>query len=119
MSNSIDPDETAHYEPSHLDLRCLHKPYGCIPRWQKAVSKIGLKDVFWLRAGISKVTRQNYQLPINISKKSCHLQKFSNTPRIYSRLSLSRVRLSRITAYLEVKIWSLFKHEHFTVMFNR
>ena len=27
---------------------------------------------------------------------------------IYSRLSLSRTRLSRITAYLEVKIWSLF-----------
>ena len=25
MSNSIDPDETAHYEPSHLDLRCLQK----------------------------------------------------------------------------------------------
>ena len=28
----------------------------------------------------------------------------------YSRLSLSRPRLSRITAYLEVKFWSLFKH---------
>ena len=26
----------------------------------------------------------------------------------YSRLSLSRTRLSRITAYLEVIIWSLF-----------
>ena len=26
MSNSVDPDETAHYEPSHLDLRCLQKP---------------------------------------------------------------------------------------------
>ena len=26
MSNSIDPDETAHYEPSHLDLHCLQKP---------------------------------------------------------------------------------------------
>ena len=25
MSNSVDPDETAHYEPSYLDLRCLHK----------------------------------------------------------------------------------------------
>ena len=23
MSNSVDPDETAHYEPSHLDLCCL------------------------------------------------------------------------------------------------
>ena len=26
MSNSVDPDETAHYKPSHLDLRYLHKP---------------------------------------------------------------------------------------------
>ena len=25
MTNSVDPDETAHYEPSHLDLRCLQK----------------------------------------------------------------------------------------------
>ena len=24
-SNSIDPNETAHYEPSHLDLCCLQK----------------------------------------------------------------------------------------------
>ena len=26
MSNSIDPDETTDYEPSHLDLGCLQKP---------------------------------------------------------------------------------------------
>ena len=26
MSNSVDPDETAHFEPSHLDLCCLEKP---------------------------------------------------------------------------------------------
>ena len=25
MSNSVDPDATAHYEPSHLDLCCLQK----------------------------------------------------------------------------------------------
>ena len=41
MSNSIDPDETAHYEPSHLDLRCLQKPviiaYGS--ERDKAMSK--------------------------------------------------------------------------------
>ena len=33
---------------------------------------------------------------------------------MYSWLSLSRPRLSRITAYLEVKIWSLPKHENLT-----
>ena len=32
----------------------------------------------------------------------------------YSWLSLSRTRLSRITAYLEVKIWSSPKHENLT-----
>ena len=25
MSNSVDPDDTTHYESSHLDLRCLQK----------------------------------------------------------------------------------------------
>ena len=34
--------------------------------------------------------------------------------RNYSWLSLSRPRLSRITAYLEVKIWSLAIHENLT-----
>ena len=33
---------------------------------------------------------------------------------IYSLLSLSRTRLSLITAYLEVKVWSLPKHENLT-----
>ena len=33
---------------------------------------------------------------------------------IYSRLSLSRLCLSRITAYLEEKIWSLYKHRNLT-----
>ena len=34
--------------------------------------------------------------------------------RIYSRLSLSRLCLSRMTAYLEVKIRPLFEHENVT-----
>ena len=33
---------------------------------------------------------------------------------MYSRLSLSRLRLSRIIAYLEEKTWSLFKHRNLT-----
>ena len=32
----------------------------------------------------------------------------------YSRFSLSRLYLSRITAYLEVNFWPLFKHENLT-----
>ena len=34
MSNSIDPDETAHYEPSHLDLCCLQKKNWMSYLWQ-------------------------------------------------------------------------------------
>ena len=36
------------------------------------------------------------------------LVKNGGTSTKYSRTSLSRTRLFRITAYLEVKIWSLF-----------
>ena len=34
--------------------------------------------------------------------------KAEKTQQRYSRTSLSRTRLFRITAYLEVKLWSLF-----------
>ena len=57
-------------------------------------------------------------------KKKKHAKIKSYTPIIvftyfghfsyYSRLSLSRPCLSRMTAYLEMKIWSLFKHENLT-----
>ena len=38
---------------------------------------------------------------------------------LYSWLSLSRPRLSRITAYFEVKIWFLPKHENLTIVEKR
>ena len=41
-------------------------------------------------------------------------KSYEQESRNYSWLSLSRPRLSRITAYLEVKIWSLPKHENLT-----
>ena len=34
MANSVDPDETAHYERSHLDLHCLQR-YQCWPAGMK------------------------------------------------------------------------------------
>ena len=53
--------------------------------------------------------------PSNMSLMLSMLGKASaNNVLKYSRLSLSRHRLSRITAYLEVKISSLFKYEHLT-----
>ena len=32
MTNSVDPDEMAHYEPSHLDLHCLQRFLFCSAR---------------------------------------------------------------------------------------
>ena len=49
-----------------------------------------------------------FNLKLNMGKKpngGCSLWKYVT---YYSRLSLSRPRLSRITAYLEMKFWSLF-----------
>ena len=49
-SNSVDLDETAHYEPSHLDLCCLQKPifiaYGS--ERVKVLSKFVADDILKL-----------------------------------------------------------------------
>ena len=45
MSNSEDPDETAHYEPSHLDLRCLPKPIIIACGSERVKDAGGLRDV--------------------------------------------------------------------------
>ena len=39
MANSVDPDETGHYERSHLDLHCLQRSLFCRMK--------GLKDDFY------------------------------------------------------------------------
>ena len=49
---------------------------------------------------------------------STNVPNFSRIGLWYSWLSLSWTRLSRITAYLEVKIWSLPKHENLTTCKN-
>ena len=46
--------------------------------------------------------------------KTAYKELYIYTVYHYSWLSLYRPRLSRITAYLEVKIWSLPKHENLT-----
>ena len=54
---------------------------------------------------------------INNNELTCWaVNEFAHLPkkRKYSRLSLSRLRLSRITAYLEEKIWSFFKRRNLT-----
>ena len=53
-ANTVDPDETAHYEPSHLDLQCLQiqlllclvlyglKSYDACLHWNLLASLTGL-----------------------------------------------------------------------------
>ena len=61
--------------------------------------------------------------PISTGNPWLHTLNLINRQKIFSKrvrfiqyswLPLSRTRLSRITAYLEVKIWSLPKHGHLT-----
>ena len=71
---------------------------------------------FWrLHTTLSCRSGENYfriilRYSIFLNNASCRLQWIKR----YSWLSLSRPRLSRITAYLEVKIWSLPIHENLT-----
>ena len=51
-----------------------------------------------------------YQKLLNLTYTDCALRT-NYDQSIYSRLLLSWLCLSRITAHLEVKIWFLFKHE--------
>ena len=52
MSNSVDPDETDHYEPSHLDLCCLQKSIFS-PMAEKELRGLAmfgrLFSIFWKR----------------------------------------------------------------------
>ena len=55
MTNSVDPDETAHYEPSHLDLHCLHSYLF----WSKGIKGLILYTVFTLIIGTDRTEQTN------------------------------------------------------------
>ena len=58
---------------------------------------------------------KNHTFVITVKEEEQQQRNHPGTrSKTYSWLSLSRPRLSRITAYLEVKIWSLSKHENLT-----
>ena len=78
-----------------------HEPYYAISKSQ----------IFQVNQGY--VNYQSFMTFINMSSLNSYFAaSFKPLSWKYSRLSLSRPRLSRITAYLEVKIWSLLKHEN-------
>ena len=50
MANSIDPVDTAHYEPSHQDLHCLHnepshQDLHCLHRFDLVCSDERVKQI--------------------------------------------------------------------------
>ena len=80
-------------------------------------------DVYYV-VGITKHVSQKSTISLSFNDFTIFLIQFISSANgkrhikalksNYSWLSLSRTRLSRITAYLEVKIWSLPKHENLT-----
>ena len=50
MSNSVDPDEMAQYEPSHLDLCCLQKPI---------IIACGSKSLLLLPVAVKELKKDN------------------------------------------------------------
>ena len=46
MANSVDPDEMACYEPSHLDLHCLQR-YLYWSVWMKQLNPLSLFTSLW------------------------------------------------------------------------
>ena len=58
IANSVDPDEMAHYEPSHLDLHCLQRH----PHWSA-----GMKEYNPFQSGNpQKGNWQTRQMQINM-----------------------------------------------------
>ena len=68
-----------------------------------------VKPLIWIMS--------DYLNPVIITTvrtKASSASVFIHLQSNYSRLSLSRLRLSRITAYLEEKVLSLFQHRNLT-----
>ena len=61
-----------------------------------------------------KLWTSNFYLPFELKIKYLWARTFAKMYIIYNWLLLSRPHLSRITAYLKVKIWSLPKDENLT-----
>ena len=69
MSNSVDPDETAHYEPSHLDLCCLQNPI-IIACGSERVKDLNYTEQFRrsFTPNVFKVSRSNDRSSLRFSR---------------------------------------------------
>ena len=85
----------------------------CVKTW----ARFSLRDKRLFEISEFEITRVDCTIKQSHAEQMAsgvELTDFSIKVGNYSWLSLSRPRLSRITAYLEVKIWSLPIHENLT-----
>ena len=54
MANSADPDEMARYEPSHLDLHCLHRHLDWSARLKRLNDYFYGRQFFFFNFAVSK-----------------------------------------------------------------
>ena len=100
-------------KPPDLDLHCLLRQGMTCSAREGLITKTVTKHSKGLNDDLKpwrKIT--TYEVKWNCSMFRISTSIVKNTVRSYSWPSLSRPRLSRIIAYLEVKIWSLPKHEN-------
>ena len=76
--------------------------------WSRGMQLWSHKNVFF----VDMVKNLPSSYPVLLKHMSAETDQIRL--HIYSRLSLFRRRLSRITVYLEMKIWSMFSHENRT-----
>ena len=97
-------DPIGEQSKSWSDLAAVHL---CRLSWAFTVDIWSLPDRYWLTAYVTRLDKSPY-MSVQSDQEQHYSQRHVCTwCSYYSPLSLSRTRLSRITAYLEVKIWSL------------
>ena len=60
MVNSADPDETAHYKPSHLDLHCLQSYLY----WSAGIKGLTSESGFYVLASVLRKFHIKYKMKV-------------------------------------------------------
>ena len=127
VPNSVDPGKTLHSATSDLGLYWLLRSLSVLDTCTDIFSLFDLEIYGRVNSFIvissqpvfpGQAQSSKYMLWVLIrSALERHFKwvpMFSGRNKKYRWLSLSRLRLSQMTAYLKVKIWSLLKHENLT-----
>ena len=107
-ATTVDTDQMPHTVASELGLHCLLRHVRPNIRVSTLIFLVLVFNVttyvprltYYFYASYVSILSNNLCLPI------CLSTLFDNSN--YNRISLSRLRLSGVTTYLEMKIWSLF-----------